>query len=186
MAAGLQAYLDELRAALRPALCLHNFPSEIVERHSKPVIEVAEPGSLLVLPPVTVARSLQEHAFIEQSVNSTRVSLKFKAADALEEYLLRTFLRFMMHRADQLEIVRRVPLPGYDLTLLLTHRHLERYSREGLLDFICQFVEDVHSEVSAMKLGLRSRARAVVQRYWQELDAVGPAAAGAAAPGGAG
>lgn len=59
MAAGLQAYLDELRAALRPALCLHNFPSEIVERHSKPVIEVAEPGSLLVLPPVTVARSLQ-------------------------------------------------------------------------------------------------------------------------------
>lgn len=134
--------------------------------------------------------------------------------------------------ADQLEIVRRVPLPGYDLTLLLTHRHLERYSREGLLDFICQvgvqaaawvvmlghqplhvyvehaimnmcamparvrkpcvcprppqFVEDVHSEVSAMKLGLRSRARAVVQRYWQELDAVGPAAAGAAAPGGAG
>ena len=40
----------------------------------------------------------QEHALIEQSVNSARVSLKFKAADALEEYLLRTFLRFMMHR----------------------------------------------------------------------------------------
>lgn len=31
-----------------------------------------------------------------------------------------------------------MPLPGYDLTLLLTHRHLERYSREGLVDFICQ------------------------------------------------
>ncbi len=118
-----------------------------------------------------------------------------------------------------------MPLPGYDLTLLLTHRHLERYSREGLVDFICQarggrvgrqreeghmpcsapttqlpvvlwacllstnsnpvpwppsptvqFVEDVHSEVSAMKLGLRSRARAVVQRYWQELEAVGAGA----------
>lgn len=35
-----------------------------------------------------------------------------------------------------------------------------------------------------MKLGLRTRARAVVQRYWQELEAVG--AGGVAAPGGAG
>ncbi len=58
-AAGLQGYLDQLRAALRPALCLHNYPSETVERHNKPVIEIAEPGSLLVLPPVTVSRSLQ-------------------------------------------------------------------------------------------------------------------------------
>lgn len=137
MAAGLQGYLDELRAALHPALCLHDFPSETVERHTKPIVEIAEPGSILVLPPVTVARSaqvrthgggclllaapqphhafkrpnmhsarpsiprhpsLQEHALIEQSVNSTRVSLKFKAADALEEHLLHTFLRFMTHR----------------------------------------------------------------------------------------
>jgi len=58
-AAGLQGYLDQLRAALRPALCLHNYPSETVERHNKPVIEIAEPCSLLVLPPVTVSRSPQ-------------------------------------------------------------------------------------------------------------------------------
>lgn len=48
--------------------------------------------------PTLYHAAVQEHALIEQSVNSTRVSLKFKAADALEEYLLRTFLRFMMHR----------------------------------------------------------------------------------------
>lgn len=59
MAAGLQGYLDQLRSALRPALCLHNYPSETVERHNKPVIEIAEPGSILVLPPVTVSRSPQ-------------------------------------------------------------------------------------------------------------------------------
>ena len=55
----LQGYLDELRAALGPALCLHSYPSEQVERHDKPVIEVAEPGSPLVLPPVKIARSAQ-------------------------------------------------------------------------------------------------------------------------------
>ena len=40
-------------------------------------------------------------------------------------------------RADQLEIVRRVALPGYDVTLLLTDRHLRQYRRELLLNFIC-------------------------------------------------
>lgn len=55
----LQAYLDELRAALRPALCLHSYPSETVERHDKPLVEVADAGSPLRLPPVTVARSPQ-------------------------------------------------------------------------------------------------------------------------------
>lgn len=35
---------------------------------------------------------------MEQAVNSARVSLKFKASDALEEYLLKTFLRLMVHR----------------------------------------------------------------------------------------
>lgn len=49
----------------------------------------------------------------------------------------------------------------------------------------CQFVSDLYSELSAMKLGLRSRARAVAARYWQELEGrraeAGAAAAGAAA-----
>lgn len=57
MAASLQGFLGDLRAALRPALCLHDFPSPEVEGHNKPQIEVAEPGSPLVLPPVTVQRA---------------------------------------------------------------------------------------------------------------------------------
>lgn len=56
MAGSLQGYLEDLRAVLQSALCLHNFPSPDVERHNKPVIELAEPASPLVLPPVTVER----------------------------------------------------------------------------------------------------------------------------------
>jgi actin related protein 2/3 complex subunit 4 len=89
--------------------------------------------------------------------------------------------------------VRRVPLPDFSVTFLLTNFHLERYQREGLIDFICSFVEDLHAEVSAMKLGLRSRGRAVVQQYWQQLErrhagaaACGPAGAKAAAATGGG
>ncbi|KAL4445834.1 hypothetical protein ABPG77_009033 [Micractinium sp. CCAP 211/92] len=142
-----QEYLTELRAALRPAFCLHNFPSPWVERHNKP-----------------------ECALIEQSINSTRVSFRFRSADATEDYLLRTFLRFIVHRADDLDIVRRVPLPSYDLTFLVTWRHLERYRHEALVDFICKFVQDLPSELSAMKLALRSRCRAVVADYWHTLE----------------
>ena len=52
-----------------------------------------------------------------------------------------------------------------------------------------QFVADLYAELSAMKLGLRSRARAVVARYWQELEArraAAPAPGGAAAAAAAG
>ena len=41
-------------------------------------------------------------------------------------------------RADQLEVVRRVPLPGYDLTFLVTSAHMARFHRDLLIDFICQ------------------------------------------------
>lgn len=55
----LEGFLADLRPVLQRAFCLHSFPSESVERHNKPVIEVAGEGSPLVLPPVTVSRSAQ-------------------------------------------------------------------------------------------------------------------------------
>lgn len=54
-----EGFLAELRPVLHRAFCLHSFPSESVERHNKPIIEVAGEGSPLVLPPVTVSRSAQ-------------------------------------------------------------------------------------------------------------------------------
>jgi hypothetical protein len=94
----LQSFLADLKAALRPALCLHNFPSQRVERHNYPAIEVQTHPELL-LPPIIVTRSQQDLCLIEQSVNSTRVSFRFASEEgSIEEYLLKTFLRFMVHR----------------------------------------------------------------------------------------
>lgn len=201
-----------------------------------PSLPLPQPSSTPSHPPVAPS-STQECALIEQSVNSTRVSLRFRVQDGVEAYLKTTLLRFMLHRwaglvmmaqcrtprgvccratsgraqgsalwpppawaslaagalphhpicgaprrrADQLEIVRRAALPGWDVTFLVTNFHLDRYRREGLVAFVLQFVRDLHAEVSAMKLALRSRARAVVGGYWQELER----RRGAAASGGA-
>lgn len=66
------AYYQDIRSALTRALCLHNFPSQQVERHNKPEVEVRGSPELL-LPPVALARGDAERCLIEQSINSTRV-----------------------------------------------------------------------------------------------------------------
>ena len=97
MSITLQKYLAEVRLAAVPALCLHHFPCQKVERQQKPEIEVRTCPELL-LPPIQIKRNEEEWCVIEQSVNATRISFKFKTVDKLEEYLLHTYLRFMMHR----------------------------------------------------------------------------------------
>lgn len=98
MSITLQKYLAEVRAALICASCLHNFPCQVLERHNKPEVEI-QTSPELILDPVTVERGNGECCLIEQTINSTRVSFKFlKPADEMEDYLLHTYLRFMMHR----------------------------------------------------------------------------------------
>jgi actin related protein 2/3 complex subunit 4 len=111
----------------------------------------------------------QDQVLVEQSINSARVSFRFHSADAEGAALLSSMLRFIMHRADELGIVRRVPLPGWHLTLLITSSCLERVSREQLIQVILEMYSGMQAEVNAMRLSLRSRARAVAASFWQTL-----------------
>lgn len=76
----MQPYLENIQYALRGALCLRSFPSEKVERHEKPEIEVATlmpdkkaKTNHLVFNPITITRGNKETCLIESSINSTRV-----------------------------------------------------------------------------------------------------------------
>ena len=64
----------------------------------------------LLLEPVTIARSEYEKCLIESSINSVRVSIKFKHADPIEQVLGRKYLGFLMRRAEDFIIMRRVPV----------------------------------------------------------------------------
>lgn len=46
------------------------------------------------------------------------------------------YLRFLMQRAELLDILRRAPLEGYDVSFLITDTHLLKYGRQRLLDFM--------------------------------------------------
>lgn len=102
------------------ATCLRNFPSQNVERHNKPEVEVRGSKELL-LNQVIVARTENERCLIEPSVNSVRVSIKIKQQDEIEEILCHKFTRFLMQRAEQFVIMRRKATAVYYILLYSSH-----------------------------------------------------------------
>ncbi|CAK9784408.1 unnamed protein product [Cutaneotrichosporon oleaginosum] len=160
----LRPYLNAVRASLTAALTLENFSSQVVERHNKPEIEANKTPEVL-LQPLVVARNESEKVLIEPSINSVRVSISIKQADEIEKILCHKFTRFMMMRAENFVILRRTPIPGYDISFLITNFHAETMLKYKLVDFVIQFMEDVDKEISEMKLSLNARARIVAESY---------------------
>mmetsp|Transcript_24615 Transcript_24615/g.69473 ORF Transcript_24615/g.69473 Transcript_24615/m.69473 type:complete len:170 (+) Transcript_24615:245-754(+) len=168
MANTLKPYLDCIRTTLTAAMCVRNFPSQIVERHNKPEVEVRG-NRELILNPLTVSRNENEMCLIEPSINSVRVSIRIKQADEIEEILTRMFSRFLMQRAEQFVILRRKPMANFDLSFLITHKHLEDMWKHKLVDFVITFMEDIDKEINGMKIAINTRARIVAYEYIQQF-----------------
>ena len=164
MAATLKPYLDAVRASLDAALCLTDFPSQQIEKHNKPEVEMGMTKEV-VFPSFEVARNEQEYVQIEPAINSVRVSIKIKQADGTEKLLAHKFARFIMMRAEQFYVLRRKPVEGFDLSFLITNVHLQRMHKEKLVDFVIHFMQDVDKEISAMKIALNARCRSVAEAY---------------------
>ena len=164
MATTHTSYYERVRRELNLALCVQNFPCQNVERHNKPEVEFQDSPEL-VLPPVEVARNDNERVLIERSINSARVSVKVKQADELEEILCRQFMRFLTQRAEAFKVLRRVPVPGYDVSFLVTHEHVEDMRKPKLVDFIVRLLEDVDRAMSEQKLSVSSRGRVVAADF---------------------
>lgn len=105
----MKPYLTAVRRTLTAAMCLESFSSQVVEKHNKPEIEVGISKELL-LTPVIISRNDKEKVLIETSINSMRISIAVKQVDDLEKILCHKFTRFMMMRAENFLILRRVPI----------------------------------------------------------------------------
>jgi len=64
-----------------------------------------------------------------------------------------------MQRAENFVVLRRKPVPGYDISFLITNFLTEQMYKPNLVDLIIQFMVDVDKEISEMKLSLNARAR---------------------------
>lgn len=63
--------------------------------------------------------------------------------------------------------LRRV---GYDISFLMTNFNLEVMWKHKLIDFVIQFMEEIDSEISAMKIAVNERARMVGYQYLKEFN----------------
>mmetsp|Transcript_28364 Transcript_28364/g.69875 ORF Transcript_28364/g.69875 Transcript_28364/m.69875 type:complete len:170 (-) Transcript_28364:303-812(-) len=168
MATSKQPYYDQMRKALNLALCIQNFPCQMVERHNKPEIEFKDSPEL-ILNPVLITRNENERCLIEGSINSARINIRVKQADELEEILCRQFMRFLAQRAEAFQVLRRVPVEGYDISFLVTHAHVEDMIKSKVVEFIVQFMEDIDREINEQKLSVSSRGRVVATDYLKQF-----------------
>jgi actin related protein 2/3 complex subunit 4 len=122
------------------------------------------------LNPVIISRNENERVLIEVSINSVRLSIKIKQADEIEKILCHKFTRFLMQRAENFIVLRRKPVPGYDISFLITNFHTEAMYKHKIVDFIIQFMEEVDKEISEMKLTLNARARIVAEEFLKEVS----------------
>jgi len=87
----------------------------------------------------------------------------------LDTILAKRFLRFLSQRAENFVVLRRKPIAGYDISFLVTNFHTETMYKHKLVDFIIQFMTDIDSEISEMKLAVSGRARTVATTYLQNF-----------------
>ncbi|KAI9923195.1 hypothetical protein PsorP6_001095 [Peronosclerospora sorghi] len=57
---------------------------------------------------------------------------------------------------------------GYDMSFLVAHQHLENMYNHKLLDSIITFMEDIHKEISEMKISLLARGRIVASEFMKQ------------------
>lgn len=169
MSQSLRPYLNAVRSSLTAALCLQDFPSETVERHNYPEVEAGN-NPVALLNPMHIARNENERVLIETSINSVRMSICVKQADEIEQILVSQFIRFLTRRAENFFVLRRKPVPGYDLSFLITNYHTESMLKHKLVDFIIDLMEEVDKEISEIKLFLNARARLVAEAYLIPFD----------------
>ena len=150
-------YLTIIRDTLTYALNLRNFPSLSYEKINRPQVEVKESLELL-MKPVIIAKNDKEKVEIEPSINSVRVNLQVTKVD-IEELLMIIYSKFLMNRTDKLNLLRKVPKPGYDISFLITNFHLENYNKEDLIEFIVDFISTLDNEIIGMRMIINSQLR---------------------------
>lgn len=174
-------FRDQLALHIARNLCLRDFPCQEVERHSKPEIESGTCPELL-LPPVTVqCTASREKCLIEPSINATRVSFLFnwgaQSQGSVEEIMANSFFKFLGVKADQLPLLRRAPVDGYDVSFLITAALLQRYGMMNIVVSLVTFAWDTPQYLEKLKLNMEQQNTDLAQSV---LRAFGKRAHGSA------
>ena len=158
MVESYKPYLSIIRDTLEQALCLRNFPSQLYEKINRPQVEVKE-NAELTSKPIIISRNESEKVEIETSINSVRVNVAVKKYQEIDKLVVGIYSNYLMNRANQLNVLRKVAKDGFDISFLITNFTLENYKKEDIIDFIIEFIQDFTKEVTDMKMTVNSQSR---------------------------
>ena len=158
MVESYKPYLTIIRDTLEQALCLRNFPSQLYEKINRPQVEVKE-NAELTSKPIIISRNESEKVEIETSINSVRVNVAVKKYQEIDKLVVGIYSNYLMNRANQLNVLRKVAKDGFDISFLITNFTLENYKKEDIIDFIIEFIQDFTKEVTDMKMTVNSQSR---------------------------
>eukprot|EP00955_Chlamydomonas_euryale_P055995 356275-Chlamydomonas_euryale.AAC.7 len=82
---------------------------------------------------------------------------------------MQAYARFLMRHADRLDVLRRVPLPGYDASLLITREHVALHGVAVLSAFIAGFADEVGDGAAALEAQVAKHGRAVALEFLRAL-----------------
>ena len=103
MVESYKPYLAIIRDTLDEALCLSTFPSQLYEKINRPQVEVKE-SLELVNKPIIISRNDEEKVEIESSINSINVNVIIKKHVDVEKLIVNIYTKYLMHRANILNI----------------------------------------------------------------------------------
>ena len=66
-------------------------------------------------------------------------------------------------------IFRRMPIKGYDCSLLITDRHLEKFDKKMLIEWILEFVETMDQEITEIRLNLNTQTRTAANYFVERM-----------------
>jgi hypothetical protein len=178
------AFCSRLQDCISASLNLVDFPCQHTDGYNKPEIELQDNHELLLDP--QDIRSAQGRVLIERSINSARLSIQvcmtcgcaclhptlrafalqvnvccpsqLGKADCLELWLRRKRIN-SLQRTKKITIIRRAPVHGFDLSLLVTVRHLQTFKKEMLASFIVHLINDGICPANVFKRSLAARCQ---------------------------
>ncbi|GAX76159.1 hypothetical protein CEUSTIGMA_g3603.t1 [Chlamydomonas eustigma] len=112
---------------------------------------------------------IKQNCLLEMSVNSVRMSFLFSHTPDFQSTLRKMLLRHMMQRADDLDILRRVPVQGYDISFLITAQHSKRLGADRLANFLLSFSGAVSASVTDMEKAIQLEGTASATDFLRGL-----------------
>ena len=93
---------------------------------------------------------------------------QMRPTSLLDDWLRNKHIQLIQRHADEFRIVRRLPVPGYCLSFLVTVEHLQLFDKALLIGCICECITQLSSAHDLKRLAVL-RGRAAGSALWRCL-----------------